>query len=189
MTVLASPPAAVWNNAAQTSFDVNIVIGGKVYPTTINQGDRGFADGSLIAHSSIAAFASPKPTAAALLAYAEQKRALIAAGGISVNVAASGQPEEMVEVGTDTAGLALLANAVLLANALPSASFEWDQATPLTLTSTQVLVIQAAVAAFQQSLFAEKTAIRNAIASGAITTTAEIDDPTTVKLPAWPANS
>ncbi len=189
MVALANPVKAWWNNAAQTSFDVDVIIAGKTVPMTVNQGDAAFADGALITHSAISAFVAPAVAPAQLVAYAEAKRAQIASGGISVNVAASGQPAQMIEVGTDTAGLALLANAVWLANASPSASFEWDQASPVTLSGAQVLEIQAAVAAFQQALFAQKTAIRHAIASGAITTTAEVGDPTLVKLSAWPANS
>ena len=114
---------------------------------------------------------------------------MIAAGGISVNVAASGAPAQMVEVGTDTNGLALLANAVQLTSTAPGTFYDWDQAAPVTLTGAQVLQIQAAVGLFYQQLFAEKTAIRNAINAGTITSYAQIDNPTSVNLPAWPANS
>ncbi len=129
------------------------------------------------------------PTPAQLLAHAESLRGKIAAGGIVVNIATPGASPQMVEVGTDTTGLALLANAVQLSSTAPGTPYNWDQNEPATLTGAQIIAIQVAVGLFQQLLFAEKTAIRAAIAAGTITTLAQIDDPTLVNLPAWPANS
>ncbi|MGO8738632.1 DUF4376 domain-containing protein [Rhodoblastus sp.] len=129
------------------------------------------------------------PTPAQLLAYAEALRGKIAAGGISVNIAASGAPPQLVEVGTDTAGLALLANAVQLTSTAPGTPYNWDQAEPVTLTGAQIVAIQVAVGLFNQLLFSQKTAIRAAIAAGTITTFAQIDTPASAGLPAWPANS
>jgi hypothetical protein len=132
---------------------------------------------------------APAPTPAQLLAYAEALRAKISAGGISVNIAASGATPQMVEIGTDTAGLAFLANAVQLTATAPGTSYDWDQAAPVTLNGAQVLAIQAAVGLFNQALFTQKTALRAAIAAGTITTFAQIDDPTSIGLPSWPVNS
>jgi hypothetical protein len=132
---------------------------------------------------------APVPTGAELIAYAEAKRVAIAAGGISVNIASAGAAPQLVEVGTNTDGLAFLANAVQLTATAPGTSYDWDQAEPVTITGAQVLQIQAAVGLWQQQLFAQKTAIRNAVNSGTIASFAQIDDPTSVGLPAWPANS
>ena len=129
------------------------------------------------------------PTKAQLIAYAEARRATIAAGGIAVNIAAAGAPPQTVEIDTGTDGLAVLANAVQLTSTAPGTSFDWDQDAPVTLSGAQILVIQRAVGLFNQELFSLKTAIRAAINSGAVTTFAQIDDPTSAGLSAWPANS
>ena len=127
--------------------------------------------------------AAPPLSAASLLGYAEAKRARLAAGGISVNIAPVGSPPKMVEVGTGTDGLAMLANAVQLTSTAPGTSFEWDQAEPVTLTGAQVVGIQVAVGMFNQDLFSQKSAARAGIAAGTITTTAQVD------ALAWPVNS
>lgn len=129
------------------------------------------------------------PTRDSLLAYAENKRAAIAAGGLSVNVAAAGATPLLVEVDTDVSGLALLSNAAQLAVSRPDETYHWDQTDPVTLSAAQILALQTAVGLFIQQTFAVKTAIRAAIGSGAVNAFAQIDDPTTVALSAWPQNA
>lgn len=147
-------------------------------------------EGCTLALTSGAAPNAPEPpTKEQLLAYAEWKRGAIAAGGISVNVAPAGAAPQLCEIGTDTAGLAFLANAVQLTATAPGTSYEWDQSEPVTITGAQVLQIQQAVGLFNQQLFTQKATIRSAINAGTITTYAQVDDPTSVHLPAWPANS
>lgn len=118
-----------------------------------------------------------------LMAYAQSKQQKIAAGGISVNVAASGSPQ-MVEASTDVESLVLLQGALAIAQSAPSTNFSWVQSTSVsvTLNATQIQTIFAAVSAFIQSTFTTLAPILSNISSGATTTTAQID------AASWPEN-
>jgi hypothetical protein len=124
-----------------------------------------------------------------LIAYAQQKQGTIAAGGISVNVAASG-PAQMVEASTDPESLVLLQGAVSIAAVNPSQTFAWvpKNGSPLTLTATQINTIFAAVSAFIQLTFTTLAGVINAVNAGSVTTQAEVDTPPT-SIGAWPVNS
>jgi hypothetical protein len=136
--------------------------------------------------------APPAPTTAQLLAYAAAKQSAIMDGGLTVNVAAAGQPSLTVEVTTTSAYLTLLNGAVQRSGLNPSAILNWEQrdGSVLSLNATQTQALGLAVANWLQHIFDTRTqSIAPAIAAGTITTTAQIDDPTQVNLPAWPANS
>jgi hypothetical protein len=124
----------------------------------------------------------------ALNIYAQNKAAAIEAGGITVNIAASGPPQN-VECATDTLSYARLSAAAAIANANPSETVE--QVFPsgvVTLTAAQVEAIFAAISSFYVAVQATWGAVAGAIAAGTITTTAQIDTPPS-PIPAWPANS
>ncbi len=70
-------------------------------------------------------YAAPAASVALLKATASRKQALIAAGGLTVNVAGSGQPAQNVHASTDPASLVLLQGALALAQANPSQVFQW----------------------------------------------------------------
>ncbi len=136
-------------------------------------------------------FAPPAPpamTKAQLIAYAMNKAAAIEAGGISVNIAASGAPQN-VECASDTLSYARVSAAAAVAIANPSETVV--QVFPsgvVTLTAAQVEAIFAAISNFYVAVQATLGAVVTAIAAGTITTTAQIDAPPS-PLPAWPNNS
>lgn len=143
-------------------------------------------DASLGAQPTIAALvaAASAPGVAQLLAYASAKQGEVANGGISVNVAASGQPAQMVKVETDPTGRVDLSGAVQLTGLNPSQTFNWVGASgSITLTAPQVQALGLAAGVFVQSTYTILGAAVTAINAGTITTTAEID------ALAWPTNS
>ncbi len=129
--------------------------------------------------------------AAQLAAYAQFKQSMIAGGGISVNVAASGSPQ-MVEASTDTQSLILLQGAASIAEANSSATFQWVQSngTAVTLTAAQITTIFTAVSTFLQATFTTLAGVLAAInaSPATITTQAQVDTPPS-PIPAWPTNS
>ena len=125
----------------------------------------------------------------ALTLYAQNKATRIEAGGITVNIAASGQPAQNVECATDPLSYARISAAAAVAIANPSETVV--QVFPsgvVTLTAAQVEAIFAAISNFYVAVQATLGAVVTAIAAGTITTTAQIDAPPS-PLPAWPNNS
>lgn len=123
-----------------------------------------------------------------LLTYAQQKLDTVSAGGLTVNVAASGQPAENASVSTTAGGRADILG-LMVEISQGATSITWYQSSiNLTLTPAQVNVIAAAVAALRSGAYATWSAIVNAVNAGAITTTAQIDTPPS-PIPAWPLNS
>jgi len=147
-------------------------------------GQQIFADCIAGKHGTIAPFVVPVPTAAQLSAYASAKQSTVAAGGISVNVAASGAPQ-MVEVASDAAGCLNMSGAVQLASINPAQTFNWINAngSVVSLNATQILAMGVALGTFVQSTYTALGAVLAAIAAATITTTAQID------AFAWPPNS
>lgn len=130
------------------------------------------------------------PTKADLIAYANAKQATVANGGISVNVAASGHAPQLVKVATDVQGRIDLAGAVQLSGLNPGQTFDWvSNAGKTTLTGVQVQQLGLAAGAFIQAAYSVLGDVLGAINAGTITTSSQVDDPTSVNLPAWPANS
>jgi hypothetical protein len=121
-------------------------------------------------------YIAPALNTTQLIAYAQNKQAMIAAGGITV----SG-----VMCGTDTASLALLEGVYTLATADGSATFQWVEGNGIvtTLTASQVIAIFSTVHAFIQSTFTACAAVIVNINNSTYTTTAQVD------AYAWPANS
>lgn len=130
------------------------------------------------------------PTPAELIAYAQAKQASIASGGVSVNVGVFGASPVMLEAATDTDGKADLSGLLQASSLNPSGTFNWIQGTsPIALTQTQVQTLAVGVYAFVQLTWTVLGEVLAGITAGTITTTAQIDDPTTIGLPAWPVNS
>lgn len=125
-------------------------------------------------------------TQAGLLAYAVQKQASIASGGISVSVGGSAT----VEASTDVTSLVLLQGAASIAAGNSAATFQWvpHSGAPVTLTAAQMTTIFGAVSTFLQSTFATLSGLVAAIGAGTVTTKAAVDTPPS-PIPAWPANS
>ncbi|QGM46743.1 hypothetical protein [Methylocystis heyeri] len=124
---------------------------------------------------------SPAPTATELAAYARSKQAAIAGGMILVHIGA-----QSVEVSLDPQSLAALNGAAALASGNPGAVFTWVGSVGGTqLTSAQILTIYGVAHAFVQNSFTTLGAVLAAIAAGAITTFAQVDNPPT-PLPSWP---
>ena len=141
-------------------------------------------DASLGAQPTIAALeaalAAP-PTKAALIAYAAAKRWEIETGGI-VQAAA--------RIDTSRESQSLIANAHAYVQASGAASVAYKAASGwVTLDAATITAVALAVGAHVQACFALENQIDTQIAAGTITTTAQIDDPTTVALAAWPPNS
>jgi hypothetical protein len=152
----------------------------------------GAAIGWTLSGGVLVAPAAPAPTQATLIAYAQQKQAAIMDGGVTVNVAASGQPELNVECSTTTAYLTLLNGAVQRSGLKSTSILRWEQrdGSVLSLNAAQTQALGLAVANWLQHIFDTRTqSVTPAIVAGTITTYAQIDDPTEVNLPAWPANS
>jgi len=128
---------------------------------------------------------------AALGAYAQQKQAALAAGGVSVNVGAPSAPIN-VEASTDPTSLILLQGAYTLAQANSQAAFSWVQenGTAVTLTSAQIATVFNAVTAFMQATFTTLAGVLAGIAANppTVTTRAQVDTPP-APIPAWPENS
>jgi hypothetical protein len=125
----------------------------------------------------------------ALNLYALNKAARIEAGGITVNIAASGQPAQNVECATDPLSYARVSAAAAVAIANPSETvMQVFPSGVVTLTAAQVETIFAAISNFYVAVQATLGAVVTAIAAGTITTTAQIDAPPS-PIAAWPANS
>lgn len=146
---------------------------------------------SLFNGASPPAPSAPGPwSIAQLLAYADSKANAISDGGISVNIAASGAPQ-MVSVSTNSKGRIDILG--LMDMAQMSLPLTWYQsAGDISITAQQLTTIALAVASFRAAVVALATRIEAGIQVASpptITTSAQIDDPTTVGLTAWPSNS
>lgn len=127
---------------------------------------------------------SATPSKSDMLAYALSKQALLAAATITVNVEPHGQT-----LNVSGSFNAALQEDIQLATISPSQSFTWMQDSgAVTLTATQIIALYAGIGAYRQATLATLAAVNDAINSGKITTFAEINDPTTVGLTAWPAH-
>lgn len=127
-----------------------------------------------------------------LLSCAYAKASAIEAAGVTVNVAPAGAAPIEVQCSTTSAYVTKLTGAVQRAALDPTAVLHWEQrdGSVLNLTATQTQALGLAVANWVQSIWDERTLhVQPAIVAGTITTTAQIDDPTTASLPAWPTNS
>ncbi|WP_036292075.1 hypothetical protein [Methylosinus sp. PW1] len=132
-----------------------------------------------------APYVAPAPTKDALIAYTDSKRDRVAASGITVNIAAAGQPSQNIKVATQAQNNSDYQGLYLLAAQNSAFTTEWDDAVlgGLTINATQVAIIANAAAAFRQAAFAAGIAVKAQIAAGTITTTAQID------AFAWPSNA
>lgn len=120
--------------------------------------------------------AAAPPTKDALKAYASQLRAAKEAVGVTVDVAADGQPAQLVPAATDVAGQMAIAGAVQLATLDPTRSFDWVTATgAVELTGAQIVKIGVAVGALVQATYTALGDVYAKIESGEIATTAAID--------------
>jgi hypothetical protein len=136
--------------------------------------------------------APPPPTKDELLAYAAQKQQAVMDGGLTVNIAVAGQPAIAVQCTTKEKYLMLLNGAVQRSGLNSAAVLNWEQrdGSVVTLNAAETQALGLAVANWLQSIFDLRTqTLAPAVVAGTITTFAEIDDPTSVHLPAWPANS
>lgn len=126
----------------------------------------------------------PPPSVSELVAYAEARQAALMAGGFAFDVAASGQPAEVVQADTDLSGRLNLAGLVSLAQINASFTSIWVQAGGgLTLTASEIIALGVAVGTFVEQTYQALATVLANIASGVITTTAQID------AAAWPAAS
>ncbi len=144
------------------------------------------------AHGVFSAPAVLAPTKAQLLAYAEAKQLAIMDGGLTVAVAVAGQTTVNVECATTEYYRGLLYGAVQRSGLNPAAILNWEQrdGSVVRLNAAQTQALGLAMANWLQQIFDTRTlSVAPAVAAGTITTTAQIDDPTTAGLPAWPANS
>lgn len=127
---------------------------------------------------------APAPTKGELLDRADAHFERVAAGGVTVNLAAEGEPALFVTVSTTLAGRVDLNGAVGLATANPDHVFDWVQAGgSLQLTADQMIRLGQLVALWGQSVYSALGAIRSQIESGQITTIAQLD------AAGWPPNS
>lgn len=142
--------------------------------------------GWTLAAGVFAAPALPQQTgqslATQLAAYAEAKQAALIAGGYAFNVAPAGQPAEIVQADTDVSGRLNLAGLVSLAQINPNLTSIWVQAGGgLMLTAAEIIALGVAVGTFVVQTYQALATVLAGIASGAITTTAQID------AAGWPA--
>lgn len=111
---------------------------------------------------------------ASLRAYAAAKRYAVETGGFSA--VGMGMP-------TDRDTQAKLTAAFLLAQAVPSTSFQWKTAGGfVTINASEIGAIAVAVGQFVQSAYAAEQVVDAAIADGSITAPAQIDSAD------WPPN-
>jgi hypothetical protein len=123
---------------------------------------------------------------AQLVSYAMAKQALIANGGVSINVAASGPPI-MASADTSVTGRVDLSGVLQSAQLNSGYTTVWVQTSGnLTLNAAAILLLAVGVGAFIEATYAALAGVLAAIAAGTVTTTAEID---AFASPAWPANS
>ncbi|MCJ2021052.1 DUF4376 domain-containing protein [Methylobacterium sp. E-065] len=119
---------------------------------------------------------------AALVAYAEGKQAGLMEGGFAYNVAAAGQPAEVVQADTDLSGRLNLAGLVSLAQLNANFTSIWVQAGGgLTLTAPEIIALGQAVGSFVVQTYQALATVLAGIASGSIASAAQID------AAAWPA--
>lgn len=137
----------------------------------------------------------PTLPVADLVNYANGKQVSIAKKGVSVNLAAPGDPALMASVDTSATGRADLAGLYLQALTNPAFTTTWVQSSgPFTITAAQIIMLSNAVAAFISATYQTLGAVTAAINAGAITTLPQVDAPQGVTfngapLPAWPVNS
>lgn len=118
---------------------------------------------------------APPVTNGNLIAYASAKRYAIETGGIVINGSL---------IATDRASQSLITGAYNYVKENPDATVNFKAMSGFVeLTAAQMVAIANVVAAHVQACFAAEGIVVGAIASGAITTTAEID------AAAWPLTS
>jgi hypothetical protein len=107
-----------------------------------------------------------------LITYAETARNTKSNAGVMVSVSGTN-----FLLGTNKDSRTDLTQAIVLVNAVPSSTFQWEYATGLfiTLTGTQLNTIGVTAAQHVQNCYAVKQAVVAAINAGTITTNAQID--------------
>lgn len=124
-------------------------------------------------------FTAPDPaplTATQLVAYAEAKALVIEHSGLTINVAAADAPPKNIAVDTSDRGQKYVNGAVALCLLNPTQTFGWLQdGVQIQLSTDEMKAIGAAVGVFGQRIWDALTLVQNKIASGEITTPAQID--------------
>ncbi len=127
-------------------------------------------------------FAAPvaaPPTQVALAAYANIKQWGLATGGFTVTIASTACTFNTDDVST---GL-ITGKAVRLSQLSPPATINWQFVSGYVLiTATEFIAAATQIADFVQATFDSLESVLASIASGAITTTAQVD------AAAWPSN-
>lgn len=124
-------------------------------------------------------FTTPDPaplTAAQLVAYAEAKALAVEHGGLTINVAPPGAPPKNIAVDTSDRGQKYVNSAVTLGWLKPAQTFGWlQEGAQIQLSTDEMKIIGAAVGVFVQRTWDALAVVQNKIASGEITTPAQID--------------
>lgn len=118
----------------------------------------------------------PTPTKDDLRSYADRAHAVHLVSGVSVNVAAEGDPALTIHVSTTLQGLAVINGAALLATLEPARSFTWAEASgPVTLSAAQIIIAGKAAGAFVQASYDALAALYVGIEAGGVESYADID--------------
>lgn len=132
----------------------------------------------------VAALPEPAPTSAQLVAYAEAKQASLVSGGFSFNIAAPGQPENVILADTDLSGRTNLNGLVDLAKLDDGFTSVWVQGGKgVTVTAPEIIALGVAVGKFVVATYQTLAAVFAGISGGSITTIAQID------AASWPSNT
>ncbi len=162
--------------ASDTAYQAWLQTGAKATPWP---GNTAAALDAVLAAAGLPPTGLTPPTQAQLIAYANSTQWGLATGGFTVTIASTACTFKTDDVST---GL-ITGKAVRLSQLSPPATINWQFVSGYVLiTATEFIAAATQIADFVQATFDSLESVLASIASGAITTTAQVDSA------AWPSN-
>lgn len=165
----------VWFDADKTMLDVEISLdnGATFHPYTAHPDSEIYRDILAGKYGAIGARQPVAPTADSLAFYAQVAARRNMERGISVTVG-----NQVVQVDTHPAAIAAISRNLQLGSLNPSQTFNWVQSSAaITLNVAQMQTVAKAAYSYEQACWSALADVSNKIATGAITTQAQVDSP------------